>query len=145
MALQRSYARVWWQNRRPGLQLDRPGRRLFFLFAEHLLGIHRNPGQWLLIKFRDADPGKAIAHHPGDIYAKLETNTDQTICRITLAYGEGMRSIELVEGRLLHTVAEYVYILPQSELEIHVDELALIVKQRDVFEDVSMAFETAVG
>jgi hypothetical protein len=136
MDVQRSYARIWWQNDRPGLQMVSSGQ-LFFLFAENLIPMYREPGKYKLIKYRHKRPETAIGCHPGDIYGRLDTNNPD-VCRIVLFYGEVGRSIEFDGSCLLNVAAEFCFFFPKNEVDDRVRELWRTIQQRKQFEDMKM-------
>ncbi|QXE87387.1 hypothetical protein KP003_02970 [Geomonas nitrogeniifigens] len=141
MATDISTARIWWQKDKLGLHMVSPNHH-FFIYAEHLIAIHRSPGEYRCVKRRHRYPDQAIGCHSGEILARLDYNSHLPICQITLLLGEPLRSVELSDDGIKNVVGSYIYSFPVLEFDAFIRVIDIMRRDGQLFDDMMLLADT---
>jgi len=134
MSYERSFGKIIEKKGVLGFSMVNPSSQEFFLLAESLINIYRNPAEYIEIKKRTADP-RNTEYYQGDIIGKIHkmNSKDQRMkydektydqddlknkyAKITLTFGSADKSLVLnkKETELLNIVDRHEYIFPWNE------------------------------
>jgi hypothetical protein len=143
--IERSYGRILWRSNRLGLLMVNPRRQSFFIYAEPLLALILHPREYAQVKKRDRKPARAVAHHAGDIWAKIVHRPPESV--ITLYFGPPEQRMEYNPENKTPTnfVDAQEYTFPQTEWETFGQCLRTMIEQQRDFDRLQFEADTLTG
>lgn len=150
----RAYARIIQRKKRLGLLLVNQNQQSFFIYAEYLIALMRSEDNLTLIKKRDRDPEKAIAHHGGAIFAhwnkiaaSAQDQEEPEALTLTFHLGELERKVEYIKetGEIRNIIETQEYLFPYDEWATLLDSIKKMLEQQQRFDRLLFEAETNPG
>lgn len=137
-------AQIYLREGRPGMHLVNEHRQQYFLYAKPLMAMVKWPEEYARVKLRNAPKKPAIGYPAGEVWGVFEQDGDEV--KITLAIGPRDQNIELNRETQEpeNVVAAQTYILPREEFDILYQALELMVRQKELFQELLDGAETAI-
>jgi hypothetical protein len=134
-------ARINWQGRHKdlGLQMVNRDRESYFMYVEPFICMMERPDEYFIVKYRDSEPEKAIAHHGGAIWGDVEV-VGETMT-ITLYFGALYKDIvyDFGSGDLLNVIGTQRYRFLSARLKSLVTEIQCVHDEQQAFEKLMMS------
>lgn len=144
---------MWRNNEILGLQMINSKGHQFFIYADPLLALVDNQGEYVRIKRGDNTPSKYSDHHPGEIYGRIKEIRDPDYVseesepvpkkylyyQLTLYFGMAERKIRLVSfgKKLMEVVGSQNFIFPRIEFNKFIGTLKAMTSQRLIYQQLS--------
>ncbi len=138
----RSYAQIRWRQNRLGLLMTNVCRQRFFIYAEKLSALFKEPGCYKEVKIRDRKPGRAIGYYAGQVLGILAPHGDGY--QITLIVGDPLQNIDYdpkIDQAPLDYLTEMRFNFPISELTLFNNTLEIMHVQTQQFDEYITAAE----
>ena len=144
MSIKRAYGRIIWQKHMPVFQMVNQQSQQFIIYAEPLINLYRNIGEFVRIKRKDNKSNQKSGYYLGEIYGRIEVG-EPSGYKLTLFIGSPYKIMQLnAEGDgLSDVIEEQEYLFPEEDLIRFIECIDSMLIQNSHFTLLMMNTEIA--